>query len=50
MESSKKTIDFFGQFQYVRSGMNGKRARDMLWRRMGIYIIRSRMEDKIMME
>jgi hypothetical protein len=58
MESSKKTNDFFGTFQYVRSGINVKSARVIFWRRMRIYIIRNRMEeeeeeeeeDKTMME
>ena len=46
MESSKKTNDYFGTFQYVRSGINAKNARDTFWRRMRMYIIRNRMEDK----
>ena len=44
MESSKKTSDYFGTFQYVRSGINVKNARDILSRRMRIYIIRNRIE------
>ena len=45
MESSKKASDYFGTFQYVRSGINAKNARDRFWRRMRIYIIRNRMEE-----
>ena len=54
MESSKKASDYFGTFQYVRSGINAKNARARFWRRLRIYIIRNRMEeeeeDKTMME
>ena len=44
MESSKKTSDYFCTFQYVRSGINVKNARDILLRGMRIYIIRNRIE------
>ena len=44
MESSKKTNDYFGTFQYVRSGINVKNARDTFLRGMRIYIIRNRIE------
>ena len=46
MESSKKASDYFGTFQYVRSGINAKNARVNIWRRMRIYIIRNRMEEE----
>ena len=46
MESSKKTSDYFGTFQYVRSGINAKKVRVNIWRRMRIYIIRNRMEEE----
>ena len=44
MEMSKKTKEYFCQFQYRRSGINVKNARDTFLRRMRIYIIRSRIE------
>ena len=44
MESSKKTSDYFGTFQYVRSGINVKNARAIFWRGMRIYNIRNRIE------
>ena len=44
MESSKKASDYFGTFQYVRSGINVKNARARFGRRMRIYIIRNRIE------
>jgi hypothetical protein len=44
MESSKKTRDFFGTFQYVRSGINVNNARLIFCGRRRIYIIRSRIK------
>ena len=45
METSKKTIDYFCQFQYRRSGINVKNARATFLRGMGILYIRSRIEE-----
>ena len=44
METSKKTSDYFCQFQYRRSGINVKNARVIFLRGMRIYIIRNRIE------
>ena len=44
MESSKKTSEYFCQFQYRRSGINVKNARDTFLKGMRIYIIRSRID------
>ena len=44
METSKKTIDYFCQFQYRRSGINVKNARATFLRGMGILYIRNRIE------
>ena len=47
----EKTIEYFCQFQYRRSGINVKNARGIFLRGMRIYIIRNRMEeDKTTME
>ena len=46
METSKKTSDFFCQFQYRRSGINVKNARAIFLRGMRILYIRSRMEEE----
>jgi len=46
MKSSKKASDYFGTFQYVRSGVNAKKVRSRFWRRMRIYIYRNRMKEK----
>jgi len=46
MESSKKASDYFGTFQYVRSGINAKKVRVPCWRRMRRYIYRNRMEEE----
>ena len=44
METSKKTSEYFCQFQYRRSGINVKNARVRVLRGMRIYIIRNRIE------
>ena len=44
METSKKTSEYFCQFQYRRSGINVKNARARFLRGMRIYIIRNRIE------
>ena len=46
MESSKKTSDYFREFQDVRSRSDVEKVRDRIWRRRRILYIRNSMGEE----